>query len=172
MSEEGFSNNSLKPVISADLDNYIEERIKTTIIKYLEEIRYKRKKKINEIYKINQEIINQFPNEWCSENIHPYSLDDKDLEELDEIFQNKKWTFEYLKLAYKKNELLEKCREYNIIIDINNDNEFKKYNTESAKIDAINTTKQIIKILELKIKDIEEQDDLTNKMPKNWCLIM
>ncbi len=165
LSEQGI-------VLSTELNNYIDDRIKTTIIKYLDEIRYKRKKKIREIYKINQEIISQFPNEWCSENIHPYSLDDKDLDELDEIFQNKKWTLEYLKLVYKKNELIDKCKEYNIIIDINNDTEFKKYNTESAKIDAINTTKQIIDILELKIKNAEEIDDLPNQMPKSVCLIM
>ncbi len=161
----------LNQILTPEIENLIDERIKLGIIKYLEEIRLKRRIKIKEIIKLNHELTDSFPLETELELLNLHSLEDKELSELEEIIQNQKWRLEYLKLRYKKIELIQKLEENNILIDLEKDIEFRKFNTELSKMDMIKTTKEIIKVLEEKLENCikEEPEDIKTN---SWCILM
>jgi hypothetical protein len=163
----------LNKILTPELENLIDEKIKYGIIKYLEDIRLKRRIKIKEIIKLNHELTEKFPLETDVEILNLHGLEDKELIELDEITQNQKWRLEYLKLRYRKIELIQQLEEVNIIVDLENDVEFRKFNTELSKMDMIKTTKEIIKILEDKLENaINEESNENITQNNSWCILM
>ena len=92
---------NLNQILTPEIENLIDERIKLGIIKYLDEIRLKRRIKIKEIIKLNHELAENYPLETELELLNlPYDFFclQKDIRDEDRVILNNQKNVPELKI--------------------------------------------------------------------------